>query len=99
MSQPRRLPLPPERRQPLRARLCPDHPRYLDILAAHDRALQAGEHGYLDPSTGAFVFTALGLWERGTCCDTGCRHCPYRGGPRGAPDAPGSGVEGGDDLG
>jgi len=37
----------------------------------------AGEPGYLDPDTGLFVFTAATLAERGTCCDTGCRHCPY----------------------
>ncbi len=94
-----RRPLPAARHLPLRQRLSPEHPRYLDILAAHDRALAAGEHGYLDPSTGAFVFTALGLWERGHCCDTGCRHCPYRSGPRAARDEPGSDVEGGDDPG
>lgn len=97
MSEPRRRPLPAARRLPLRERLSPEHPRYLDILAAHERALDAGEHGYLDPSTGAFVFTALGLWDRVTCCDTGCRHCPYRAGERGAVDGPDSDVENGDD--
>lgn len=99
MSGKGRRPLPAARQLPLRARLTPQHPRYLDILAAHERALAAGEHGYLDPSTGAFVFSALGLWERGHCCDTGCRHCPYRSGPRGPAPAAGSDVEGGDDLG
>jgi Family of unknown function (DUF5522) len=48
-----------------------------DIRAAHDAAVDAGEPGYLDPETGLFVFTAAFLIERGTCCDSGCRHCPY----------------------
>lgn len=25
------------------------------------------------------VFTATYLLKRGTCCGSGCRHCPYRG--------------------
>ena len=41
-----------------------------------ERALAAGEAGYLDPVTGLFVFTAQSLSER-PCCDNGCRHCPY----------------------
>jgi hypothetical protein len=45
--------------------------------AAHDRAVQRGEAGYPDPETGLFVFTATYLLERGTCCDSECRHCPY----------------------
>lgn len=75
--------LPRERTVPLRARLDPAHPRYTEILAAHDAALAADELGYLDPDTGAFVFTAKTLWERRRCCKTGCRHCPFTKGPRG----------------
>ena len=26
---------------------------------------------------GRWVFTADFLRRRGTCCDSGCRHCPY----------------------
>ena len=48
-----------------------------EILAVHRAALAAGDGGYLDPTTGLFVMTAGYLAERGTCCDTGCRHCPY----------------------
>ena len=59
------------------ARLDPARPDYRAILAAHGRALDAGEDGYLDPATGWWSFTAAYLWERGTCCDSGCRHCPY----------------------
>jgi hypothetical protein len=28
---------------------------------------------------GLFVFTAAYHLKRGHCCDSGCRHCPYRG--------------------
>ena len=45
--------------------------------AAHDEAVRAGADGYTDPDTGYFVFTAAFLAARGTCCDSGCRHCPY----------------------
>lgn len=36
------------------------------------------------------VFTAAYHLKRGTCCGSGCRHCPYRGSPyrEGAADAP-----------
>ncbi|TNE92192.1 MAG: hypothetical protein EP330_02370 [Deltaproteobacteria bacterium] len=44
---------------------------------AHDRAVAAGEHRYIDPSTGYSVFTELGLRARGKCCGCGCRHCPW----------------------
>jgi len=40
----------------------------------------------LRPSSGDYyfdgpymVFTAAYLLKRGTCCGSGCRHCPYRG--------------------
>ena len=38
----------------------------------------------LDPADYYFdgpymVFTAAYLLKRGTCCGSGCRHCPYRG--------------------
>ncbi len=44
---------------------------------AHDRAVAGGQEGYLDPGTGCYVFTAATLAGRGTCCGSGCRHCPY----------------------
>jgi hypothetical protein len=58
-------------------RLSPDHPRRAAILAAHQRAIDEGLPGYLDPDTGLFVLTATYLADRGTCCHAGCRHCPY----------------------
>lgn len=59
------------------SRLALDDPRREEILIAHAEALSCGEAGYLDPATGLLVFTAAYLAERGRCCDSGCRHCPY----------------------
>jgi len=50
-----------------------------DVVAAHEAAIAAGADGYLDPRTGLFVMTAAYLQARGSCCDSGCRHCPYEG--------------------
>jgi hypothetical protein len=63
--------------EPSPSRLAPDDPRRGPILAAHRAAVEAGQGGYLDPTTGLYVLTASYLLERGTCCDSGCRHCPY----------------------
>ncbi|MFP5308063.1 MAG: DUF5522 domain-containing protein [Actinomycetes bacterium] len=60
----------PERLDPAR----PDAPA---ILAAHEAAVRAGHDAYLDPATCYQVFTAAYLWERGNCCEIGCRHCPW----------------------
>jgi hypothetical protein len=49
-----------------------------EIARAHAIAVAAGEPGYLDPETGMFVFTSVALSAKGTCCDSGCRHCPFR---------------------
>jgi hypothetical protein len=69
--------LPAALAEPDPARLDPARPDHGAVLAAHARALAAGEDGYLDPATGYWVFTAAYLWDRGTCCERGCRHCPY----------------------
>jgi Family of unknown function (DUF5522) len=63
--------------EPHPSRLPLDHPDRDDILAAHAAAMEAGADTYRDPATGLSVFTAQFLADRGTCCDTGCRHCPY----------------------
>ncbi len=34
------------------------------------------------------VFTAAYHLKRGSCCGSGCRHCPYRGEAADAPPAP-----------
>ena len=43
----------------------------------HERACREGEEFYVDPGTGWRVFTEVGLRNRGSCCGSGCRHCPY----------------------
>lgn len=63
--------------EPHPARLPREDPWRPAILARHAAALEAGEPGYEDPRSGLFVLTAGYLAERGTCCDQGCRHCPY----------------------
>lgn len=70
-------PLDDERMVPHPARLDPRRPDYEKVLRAHRRAVAAGRSGYQDPSTGLFVLTARTLWDRGSCCDSGCRHCPW----------------------
>jgi len=57
--------------------LPPDDPGYPDIIRAHGAALAAGCDTYDDPRTGLTVLTAACLARRGSCCDSGCRHCPY----------------------
>jgi hypothetical protein len=61
------------------SRLSPSDPDYDAILAAHDRAVGHDEAGYIDPRSGLFVLTSAYLESRGTCCGSGCRHCPYVG--------------------
>jgi hypothetical protein len=70
-------PLPPDRLIPHLDRLSPVRSDYVAIMDAHHQALLAGDAGYLDPTTGLFVQTARTLWNRGNCCEQGCRHCPY----------------------
>lgn len=71
MAAPRPLDEPHPERLPV------DHPRRAEILAAHRAALDAGDETYADPATGLVVLTAAALLARGTCCASGCRHCPY----------------------
>lgn len=67
--------------EPHPSRLPLGHPRRSEILARHRAAVQADEPGYLDPDTGLFVFTIAYHLARGTCCESGCRHCPYATAP------------------
>lgn len=69
--------LPHDRLHPHPDRLDPATPGYEAILAAHREAVERGEQFYRDPESGLEVMTALALWERGYCCDLGCRHCPW----------------------
>lgn len=63
--------------QPHPSRLSPQHPLYAEICHRHEQAMAHGERGYLDPQTGLFVMTAANHADRGFCCGSGCRHCPY----------------------
>jgi hypothetical protein len=63
--------------QPYPGRLSTRRSDFVEIMARHSEAVVAGEPTYLDPSTELSVFTAAFLAERGYCCDSGCRHCPF----------------------
>lgn len=63
--------------EPHHARLSTDDPLYSEILRLHAAALAAGADTYVDPRSGYTVLTAGYLARRGTCCESGCRHCPY----------------------
>jgi 2-iminoacetate synthase ThiH len=53
-----------------------------DDLSRQAPALVEGEDFYRE---GAYVvFTAAYHLRRGRCCESGCRHCPYRVGPESA---------------
>lgn len=67
----------PEPLVPHPRRLSPHHPSRAEILARHDQAMAERRPTYPDPVSGMAVFTAAFLLARGTCCDSGCRHCPY----------------------
>jgi ATP-binding cassette subfamily B (MDR/TAP) protein 1 len=43
----------------------------------HRIACDLGQLTYTDPATGYSVFTEIAHKERGKCCGSGCRHCPY----------------------
>jgi hypothetical protein len=73
----RPAPLRPEQLVPAAGRLDPGRSDYVAIIDAHHAAVIGGEPGYTDPATGLFVQTARILWDRGVCCEQGCRHCPY----------------------
>jgi hypothetical protein len=73
----RRPPVPPEMMVPHPRRLDPGRADFVAIIDAHHGALCAGRPGYADPATGLFVLTAGSLWDNGSCCQKGCRHCPF----------------------
>ena len=70
-------PLPEDLFVPHPRRLSRDHPQYEEIMAAHADAIRHGKSLYRDPETDLYVMTAVHLWERGYCCYSGCRHCPW----------------------
>ncbi|MEZ5262306.1 MAG: DUF5522 domain-containing protein [Acidimicrobiales bacterium] len=66
------------------ARFPPDTEWYGATLAAHDAAVGRGDAGYLDPHRAVRAHRGR-LAARGSCCDSGCRHCPYVGAIDSAP--------------
>ena len=48
-----------------------------DIEKLHDLACKEGRDTYVDPISGFHVMTRNALLKQGSCCDNGCRHCPY----------------------
>jgi len=59
------------------SRLSPDRPDFAAVIAAHDTAVAAGQRSYFDPVTGLLVLTVTTHLDRGSCCNSGCRHCPW----------------------
>uniref|UniRef100_A0A8D3E7E7 Chromosome 1 open reading frame 53 n=1 Tax=Scophthalmus maximus TaxID=52904 RepID=A0A8D3E7E7_SCOMX len=60
--------------------LCRLHRTHQILLALHqtDRSkLAAKKQMYVDPSSGYKVFTEYAHLQRGKCCGSACRHCPY----------------------
>ena len=70
-------PLPGELLKPHPQRLPPETPRHDEIIALHEATVRRGGTRYRDPLSGLWVMTASHLWERGYCCYSSCRHCPW----------------------
>ena len=49
----------------------------MDFIKIHNEACNAKQHMYIDPQSGFSVFTEYAHLQRGKCCGSGCRHCPY----------------------
>ncbi|XP_051854671.1 uncharacterized protein C1orf53 homolog [Antechinus flavipes] len=49
----------------------------LRIARLHTAACAAGQLNYVDPITGYLVLTKVAHLQRGNCCGSACRHCPY----------------------
>ncbi|XP_052056960.1 uncharacterized protein C1orf53 homolog [Apodemus sylvaticus] len=62
-------PRPPESRELTAAEM--------HIVELHRAACAAGQLSYVDPATGYVVLTRLAHLQRGACCGSACRHCPY----------------------
>ena len=61
----------------LPTRLNANNPRFDEIMNLHNRAIEHGNPSYRDPATGLTVMTGRFLADRGYCCLSGCRHCPF----------------------
>lgn len=69
---------------PLPRRLARDSAHFAEVMRRHAEAIAHRRQTYRDPSSGYTVFTARFLADRGYCCASGCRHCPYEVEPNGA---------------
>ncbi|CAJ1060913.1 putative protein C1orf53 [Xyrichtys novacula] len=49
----------------------------MSIHRVHKEACEAKKQMYVDPSSGYKVFTEYAHLQRGKCCGSACRHCPY----------------------
>jgi len=49
-----------------------------EVIKLHADSVARGLTYYKDPFTGLTVFTELFHKKRGSCCDSDCRHCPYK---------------------
>ncbi|XP_060002025.1 uncharacterized protein C1orf53-like [Lagenorhynchus albirostris] len=47
------------------------------VSELHAAASAAGRLNFVDPATGYMVLTWLAHLQRGRCCGSTCRHCPY----------------------
>ena len=70
-------PVPPEWRTPAEQTDYRETPRYDEIMALHGATVRRGGTKYRDPLSGLWVMTATYLWDRGYCCYSNCRHCPW----------------------
>jgi hypothetical protein len=66
-----------------RTRTHAGHPRVTIVLAMSPEPTPPKPLEELDPEDFYFdghylVFTAAYHLKRGTCCNSGCRHCPYK---------------------
>jgi len=53
------------------------HPAYDEVARRHHEAVESGVDSYVDPVSGFRVFTTRHHLERGVCCESRCRHCPF----------------------
>ena len=51
------------------------HARAALVKSYNDTGILEGIHYYLEGER--VVFTDIFHFQRGSCCDNGCRHCPY----------------------
>ena len=62
---------------PLERRLHEGQAHFEAVMNRHREAVAKSKPAYRDPVSGYSVFTAAFLAQRGYCCASGCRHCPY----------------------